>query len=73
MDDDIRILDTQVQAWQLDVGDGIVIDQEFVEVLDFVETDDADEVLVIGYSHSTGEKDTYPLVWDDLFSLWRTE
>ena len=73
MDDDILVLETTVEAWQLDEGDGIVLDGEYVEILEILATDDPDEVKVVGYSHSTGEKDDYPLVWDQSFHLWRTE
>lgn len=73
MDDDILVLDTKVQAWQLDIGDGIVLDGEFVEIQDLLDSGDDDEVCVLGYSHSTGEQDTYPLVWDDSFNLWTVE
>lgn len=63
----------KVMADQLDKGDLIRLDGSYVEVVDILETEDPDEVLVLGLDYSTGDTDKYPLVWDDEYDLFKVD
>lgn len=63
------IYDT-ISADQIEVGDQIIVDGDPIEVMSVRETDDVDEVVVIGYSHESGDTETYSLFADDEFDLW---
>lgn len=62
-----------VRADQLDIGDLIRLDGSYVEITDILETDDSDEVLVVGLDYSTGDTERYPLVWDDEYDLFKVD
>lgn len=71
--DTYRIFDT-VEAWQLEVGDPATIEGEtntHIVITDVLE--DSDDVVVVGLSQETGEKETYRLVWDKPIDLWRVD
>lgn len=59
-----------VSADTLEVGDQVIIDGDYVEVRDIRDTDDIDEVVVVGYSHESGDTETYSLYADDMYGLW---
>jgi hypothetical protein len=66
----MEILETTVSADSLEIGDAIVVDDDFITVTALEDTEDIDEVLVIGISEVSGEKVDYPLYFADEFSLW---
>ena len=59
-----------VTADQIEVGDFILIEGDPIEVKRLEETDDLDEVVVIGYSHETGDSERDELYADDEFGVW---
>ena len=66
---DIETVDT-VPAYSLEVGDQIVADGDYIEITSIEETDDVDEVLVKGYSHTDGDRVSLSLFADDLYPIW---
>jgi hypothetical protein len=61
----------EVDADQLQAGDLVQIDDEFVEVIELLENDDPNQVVVVGYNYESGDKETYPPVaYDSIFQLW---
>lgn len=66
---DTREID-QITADTIEVGDQIVVDEDYIEVHTVTETDDIDEIIVTGYSHSTGDHVTYSLYADDYHVVW---
>lgn len=69
MNIDVDIIDT-ISADSIEVGDQILIDGDPVEVKSVEATDDIDEVIVRGYSHETGDTETYSLFADDMYDVW---
>jgi hypothetical protein len=69
MTTDIEIIDS-IAAYSVEAGDQIVIEGDLVEVTFVGETEDIDEVFVIGYSHESGDRVEYPLFADDMFDVW---
>jgi len=67
--DDITILYT-VSADQIESGDQIIIDGDPIEVTYVGASDDIDEVIVSGFSHETGDQETYSLFGDDEYEVW---
>ncbi len=67
--DDIEIIDT-VAAYSIEVGDQIIVEGDYVEVKEVRETEDVNEVVVVGYSHVSGDTVTYELFADDQYDLW---
>lgn len=65
----MNIIDT-IAADTIEVGDQILIDGDPIEVKFVLESDDIDEVIVGGYSHETGDTETYSLYADDCFDFW---
>lgn len=65
----MNIYDT-ITADQIEVGDQIIVDGDPIEVKSVHDTDDPDEVVVSGYSHETGDTETYSLFADDPYNLW---
>lgn len=63
------IIDT-VPAYAIEVGDQIIVDGDHIEVNSITDTDDLDEIVVHGYSHTSGDYETYSLFADDLFEVW---
>lgn len=59
-----------ISADTITVGDQILIEGDPIEVTHVLETDDIDEVLVLGYSHSTGDREEYSLYADDYYEVW---
>jgi hypothetical protein len=60
----------RVPAYSIEVGDQIIVDGDEIEVTDVHDTEDLDEIVVTGYSHVTGDTETYSLFADDSFDLW---
>ncbi len=54
----------------IEVVDQIYIDGDPIEVKAVRETDDIDEIVIVGYSHDTGDTETYSLFADDYFDVW---
>lgn len=69
MNIDANIID-QIPAYSIEVGDQILIDGDPIEVTALDSTDDVDEVIVRGYSHDTGDVETYSLFADDIYDVW---
>ena len=69
MNIDVNIIDT-VPAFSIEAGDQILVDGDPIEVKRIEETDDVDEVVVIGYSHDTGDTERYSLYADDTYDVW---
>jgi len=66
----MNIIDN-ISADTIEVGDQILVEGDPIEVTK-VDTNrpDPDEVLVIGYSHESGDRVEYPLYADDYFDVW---
>jgi len=64
-----NIIDT-ISADTIEVGDQIIIDGDPIEVTYVGETDDLDEIIVKGFSHETGDRETYSLFADDYYDVW---
>ena len=69
MQDDVNILYT-VSADTIEVGDQIIVDGDKIEVSYVGYTDDIDEIVVKGFSHDTGDTETYSLYADDYYDVW---
>ena len=67
--DDIVVIDT-VPAHTLEVGDQIIVEDDYVEIKEIAESLDVDEVVVRGYSHVSGDTVEYSLYADDEYDLW---
>lgn len=65
----MNIIDN-ISADTIEVGDQILIDGDPIEVKSVSEGEDIDEVIVKGYSHETGDTETYSLYADDYFDVW---
>lgn len=65
----MNIIDS-ITADTIEVGDQILIDGDPIEVTFVGESNDIDEVIVRGFSHDTGDSETYPLYADDRFNVW---
>ena len=59
-----------VDADQIEVGDQILVDGDPIEVTDLPESDDPDAVVIVGYSHESGDKVRYEVLFSDSFSVW---
>jgi hypothetical protein len=72
--DDLDVEDYQVlystPAHTLEEGDQVIIEGDLVEVKEILETLDVDEVLVRGYSYTTGDVEDFPLYADDEYEIW---
>lgn len=67
--DDIIIIDT-VSADTIEVGDQVIIEGDHIEVTRVSETEDIDEVVISGFSHISGDSETYALYADDTYEIW---
>ena len=66
----MEIYDT-VDADQVEPGDLIVIEGQQVEVTSVFDEDPYGETILIkGYSHSTGDIETFEVLYIDSFDLW---
>lgn len=65
-----HIITDTVSADTLEVSDQVIIDGDMLEIKDIQTTMDPDEVIVVGYSHETGDTVSYPLFADDFYDLW---
>lgn len=65
----MNIIDT-VSADTIEIGDQIVVDGDLIEVTAVLDSSDPDEVIVRGFSHESGDSETYSLFADDYFDLW---
>lgn len=63
------IVDT-ISADTIEVGDQVIIENDPVEVTDVRSTADVDEIVVVGFSHQSGDNVEYSLFADDYFDLW---
>jgi len=58
-----------ITAEYVEDGDQIIVDGDPLE--DVIRFDDEDgEVLISGYSHNTGDRETYVLAFDKTVELW---
>jgi hypothetical protein len=57
-------------ADHLEVGDAIIVDDDFITITEIGGTEDLDEVLVKGLSEVSGDKVEYPLYFADEFYFW---
>lgn len=69
MNIDVNIIDT-ISADTIEVGDQILIEGDPIEVTYVGETEDIDEIIVKGFSHDSGDSETYSLYADDYFDIW---
>lgn len=68
--DDIQIL-FSTSADTLVAGDQIVVEGDHIEIHKIDDDrEDIDEILVIGYSHDSGDRVEYSLFADDEFEVW---
>jgi hypothetical protein len=67
--DDLTIL-YSTPAHTLEVGDQIIVDGDYITIVNIKETDDIDEVVVAGVSMETGDREVYSLYADDEFEVW---
>lgn len=65
----MNIIDN-VSADTIEVGDQILVEGDPIEVKEVRETDDIDEIVIVGYSHESGDTETYSLYADDYFDVW---
>ena len=65
----MNIYDT-INADQIEIGDQIIVDGDALTVVDIRETDDIDEIVVIGDSYESGDRETYSLTADYAVDLW---
>ena len=65
----MNIIDN-ISADTIEVGDQILIEGDPIEVRSVQTTDDIDEVIVMGYSHESGDTERYSLFADDYFDVW---
>lgn len=65
----MNIIDN-ISADTIEVGDQILIDGDPIEVKSVSEGEDFDEIIVKGYSHESGDTETYSLYADDYFDVW---
>lgn len=59
-----------ISADTIEVGDQIIIEGDLIEVKSVLDSDDIDEVIVMGYSHQSGDTERYSLYADDYFDVW---
>lgn len=59
-----------VPAFSIEAGDQVVIEDDYIEVTQVLETEDLDEIVVKGYSHVSGDTETYSLLADDVYDVW---
>lgn len=70
MNIDIEPYDT-ITADQIEPGDQIIVDGDFVERVAVHESDvDIDEIIVTGFSYESGDAVTYSLPFDYEVGLW---
>lgn len=64
-----------IEAWQLEVGDPVVLDGEHLEILQLSDSADDTLVHVVGLSQETGDVDEEPRViaWDTMVPLWKVD
>jgi len=67
--DDIQTIDT-VPAYSLEEGDQVIVEGDLIEIRSIQETDDPDEIVIRGYSHTDGDTVTLSLFADDTYDLW---
>jgi uncharacterized Zn finger protein len=67
----MEITDNLIDGWTVEVGDQIVVDDNFVQVLsvDLPGADDEDRIPVRVTSHTFGDNDT---LWIEPFSVYHT-
>ena len=70
---DTYVIFDKVEAWQLEPGDLIMLDDEYVIVEELLDSDDNQTTLVVVSSLEDGEKTTHPLFWSSDVHLWRID
>lgn len=65
----MNIIDN-ISADTIEVGDQIIIEGDPIEVTEVQPSDDIDEIIVMGYSHESGDTERYNLYADDYYDLW---
>jgi hypothetical protein len=60
----------EVDADEVEIGDQIIIDGEPVEVVSLPPAQSIDEIIIRGYSHSTGDRETYTVKYNQRFEVW---
>lgn len=59
-----------VTADSIEAGDQVVIEDDLIEVRAVIETDDLDEIVVVGYNNTTGDVERFSLYADDEYDIW---
>jgi hypothetical protein len=67
--EDVTVL-YSTPAHTLEVADQVIIEGDLVEVRNILETEDVDEVVVLGYSYTTGDVERFELFADDEYEIW---
>jgi hypothetical protein len=67
--EDIEIL-YYTPASTVEETDQVVIEDDYIEVKSVEDTDDIDEVVIVGYSHVSGDTVRLSLYADDLVGIW---
>ena len=65
----MNIIDS-ISADTIESGDQIIVEGDPIEVKSVHDSDDIDEVIVIGYSHVSGDTERYSLYADDYYDVW---
>lgn len=65
----MNIIDN-ISADTIEVGDQILVEGDPIEVTHVEESDDLDEIIVKGFSHESGDRETYSLYADDYYDVW---
>lgn len=74
MTDDLDVEDYTIlyftPAYTLEATDQVQIEGDLVEVREILSTEDPDEVVVMGYSYTTGDVERFELFADDPYGIW---
>lgn len=65
----MNIIDT-IDAWQIEVGDQILVDNDPIEVKRTDENQDDYSIVVTGWSHDSGDDVEYTLPFDYTVEVW---
>lgn len=70
MDEDFIIVDN-IRADHVEAGDLVIVEGDRVEVSYVGDMeDDPDGVVIKGYSHTTGDTETFEVYFGDAFDVW---
>lgn len=74
---DTYVIFDKVEAWQVELGDPIVLDGQHVIVTAISETEDEEgnfeEISLTGISEETGDETSDSLYWSKTVDLWKVQ